>query len=555
MFLNPSLRKTTIRSVTTWAERGSVIAKDIKGPASLGVILAMMNLKKIRTAEGQNDIALAAGLPDALVPRAVKDELAKMSMMSSSPYLKYDMASEYNTEKLACKIVDFHKKNFKTSFAESQVGFSAGSTPVISAVAGITQCIGSTAVVIRPGYPLYDLPVEMLGGSVNKDARLVTALDAQSNGDAFETGGRWNIDYLSLTNALIKTNPSLIYLNFPGNPTGYSPTANESKKLVRVFLDYIRFCWDKGIRAPLILEDMAYAAMMHDNQPFYGLHYTIAHLLGDASPREQELLHELNQSLVIAHSFSKVFSVAGDRVGYFATFNNSLREEISDRMTVVDLTPGRGALAAMTGALKAGEINLESMREYQIRLRHFENGVNDIVTSWGKNRNIRAETLKKLLPMQARADAGFFSLTFFNMLKGHKVSRQLLDSIEDQISKLPETSRVEFLNIFRDGRINHSLDAALWLMETANIITIPMSNQNGNIMVRFSVGQTPVLLISEVLKRIHDAIAEVNPSEEMLSDIHPNRPELIIKPTLKVRTESTEKQQNSTIEIPTSFRK
>ncbi len=554
MFLNPSLRKTTIRSVTTWAERGSVIAKDIKGPASLGVILAMMNLKKIRTAEGQNDIALAAGLPDALVPRAVKDELAKMSMMSSSPYLKYDMASEYNTEKLACKIVDFHKKNFKTSFAESQVGFSAGSTPVISAVAGITQCIGSTAVVIRPGYPLYDLPVEMLGGSVNKDARLVTALDAQSNGDAFETGGRWNIDYLSLTNALIKTNPSLIYLNFPGNPTGYSPTANESKKLVRVFLDYIRFCWDKGIRAPLILEDMAYAAMMHDNQQFYGLHYTMARLLDDASPKEQELLHELNQSLVIAHSFSKVFSVAGDRVGYFATFNDSLREEISDRMTVVDLTPGRGALAAMTGALKSGEINLGSMREYQLRLRHFEDGVNDVVTSWGKSRNIRAETLKKLLPMQARADAGFFSLTFFNMLKGHKVSRELLDSIEGQISKLPETSRVEFLNIFRDGRINHSLDAALWLMETANIITIPMSNQNGNIMVRFSVGQTPVLLISEVLKRIHDAIAEVNPSEEMLSHIHLNRQELIIKPTLKTRTE-TEEQQNSTNALPTSFRK
>lgn len=440
-------------------------------------------------------------------------------------------------------------------FSESQVGFSAGSTPVISVVAGITQYIGSTAVVIRPGYPLYDLPVEMLGGSINKDARLVTALDVQSNGDTFETGGRWNIDYLSLTNALIKYNPSLVYINFPGNPTGYSPTASESKKLVRVFLDYIRFCWDKGIRAPLILEDMAYAAMMHDNQPFYGLHYTIAHLLGDASPIEQELLHELNQILVIAHSFSKVFSVAGDRVGYFATFNNSLREEISDRMTVVDLTPGRGALAAMTGALKAGEINLESMREYQIRLRHFEDGVNDIVTSWGKNRNIRAETLKKLLPMQARADAGFFSLTFFNMLKGHKVSRQLLDSIEDQISKLPETSRVEFLNIFRDGRINHSLDPALWLMETANIITIPMSNQNGNIMVRFSVGQTPVFLISEVLKGIHDAIAEVNPSEEMLSHIHLNRQELIIKPTLKVRTESTEKQQNSTIEIPKSFRK
>lgn len=195
------------------------------------------------------------------------------------------------------------------------------------------------------------------------------------------------------------------------------------------------------------------------------------------------------------------------------------------------------------------------MREYQIRLRHFDDGVNDIVTSWGKNRNIRAETLKKLLPMQARADAGFFSLTFFNMLKGHKVSRQLLDSIEDQISKLPETSRVEFLNIFRDGRINHSLDPALCLMETANIITIPMSNQNGNIMVRFSVGQTPVFLISEVLKGIHDAIAEVNPSEEMLSHIHLNRQELIIKPTLKVRTESTEKQQNSTIEIPKSFRK
>lgn len=123
MFLNPSLRKTTIRSVTTWAERGAVIGKDIKGPASLGVILAMMNLKKIRASEGRNDIALAAGLPDALVPTAVKDELAKMSVMSSSPYLKYDMASEYNTEKLTCKIVDFHKKNFKICFRKVRLDF------------------------------------------------------------------------------------------------------------------------------------------------------------------------------------------------------------------------------------------------------------------------------------------------------------------------------------------------------------------------------------------------------------------------------------------------
>lgn len=123
MFLNPSLRKTTIRSVTTWAERVAVIGKDIKGPASLGVILAMMNLKKIRASEGRNDIALAAGLPDALVPTAVKDELAKMSVMSSSPYLKYDIASEYNTEKLTCKIVDFHKKNFKICFRKVRLDF------------------------------------------------------------------------------------------------------------------------------------------------------------------------------------------------------------------------------------------------------------------------------------------------------------------------------------------------------------------------------------------------------------------------------------------------
>lgn len=500
-------RKITIQSKSSWAQRSAIIANDSKYSSPLGIILAMVQLKKVRDIKGKKDITFAAGLPDGVVPEEVKIELAKMSHMKTSPYLLYDLTSEYSIDNLSAKLANFHNKKFKTHFSANQVRFTAGSTPVIHAVAGITQSIGSQAVVISPSYPLYDLPVEMYGGSINKEAKFMPISDEKND-------ARWGIDYASLKNVLKKVTPSLIYLNFPGNPTGYAPTLEESKKIVKILLEHIQLCWNTGIRAPLILEDIAYATMMHDKKRFYGIHNAISYFYSEASLEEKKLLHELEQSLVVVHSFSKAFAIAGDRAGYFVTLNENLYDEISRKMTVIDLTFGRGALAAVTGALKAGDVNLNDMHEYQKRIRHFEIELNNVIYAWAEKRNIKNDFLKYILPVQAKADAGFFSLTFFDLLHGQEVSKDIIDSIHDQINQLSENSKNEFLNIFENGKINNSIDAALWLAEKAGVIAVPISHSE-KLMLRFSVGQTPIPAISEGLRRIQEAIKEIYPASEV----------------------------------------
>ena len=483
--------------------------------SSSGPIMAMMKLLEVREKQGINDIAFAAGLPDHEVPREIKEALSAMAEADRSPYSKYDPTSAWSEETLRPGIAAFHERHFGFKFPEAQVGISLGSTTALDAVASITQRAESKALVIDPFYPLVSLPVKRYGGTVDNSTKLFTEIDVEDG--APRQSKRWQLNMVSLWDALENNRESatMLYLNFPSNPTGYSPTPEEYQQIANILADDIMMRRELGLGSIVILEDIAYATMMHDGKKFYGINNAVHDLLEKTTdPERREILQELAESSVTAHSFSKAFAIAGDRVAYYASAGKELFAAVNTKLAEVVLTQPRGTLAAMKGALDIGDVNHNSMQEYSHRLRAFERGFNAVTEKWMVSKQPKEVDVaskgfmcfvRRKLPVQAEADAGFFSTAMVKLLIGLAIKPETVEKLESQISLIEKESiRRELDGIFADGKINDARDAALWLLAEANVGAVPLTNGR----LRFSVGQTDGESIKEALSRIDKALME-----------------------------------------------
>lgn len=521
--------------------------------ANKGPIFALMKLLAVRKNNGKNDIALAAGLPDHNVPETVKTELTKAASYDQSPYLKYDLKSPYNEGQLHPEIAAFHKKQFGIEFTPDQVHIAAGSTPVLGAVAYVTQKEFKTArtdenniprirrkqtqaLMINPGYPLMTLPITRQNGVVNTTARLVSELDIDENGNPFQTDGRWKLDMDSFRKALEQGRMSpeqggatMLYLNFPSNPTGYAPTEDEYQEIAKELADDLRLRREQNLPSLAILEDIAYATMMHGNRTYY----TLNNAIEDLKSIDPPLYSNLDKSVIVAHSFSKAFAVAGQRVSYYASKNPQLLEAVYGQIIEVELTPSAGTLATMKGCLNAGEVDEQSMRKYGNRLRFFEDEYNKIIEQWMQPNNITEsnvtnsfqERLKQNKPIPAKADAGFFSSTNGQYLLGAPISDEKLAELKQDIDQIQDPGLRQLLSngIFKDNKVNNALDAALWLVVNANVVCIPMQAQKGkedNIKLRFSVGQTSIETIQQAMDNIKTALDQNLPTNDVKALSH-----------------------------------
>ena len=380
----------------------SVYLNEEATRANKGPILALMKLLAVRKNNGKDDIALAAGLPDHDVPEAVKSELGRAAQLDQSPYLKYDLKSPYNEGQLHPDIAAFHQKQFGVSFTPDEVHIAAGSTPVLGAVAYVTQKqfydtvndvnnlpqiqkYQTQALMVNPAYPLMTLPITRQNGVVNNTTRLVSELDVDAQGKPFQTGGRWKLDLDSFRQARAegrkapeKGGATMLYLNFPSNPTGYAPTPEEYQEIAKLLAEDVYLRQEQKLPKMVILEDIAYATMMHGSRKYYTLNNAVEAL----KPLNPELYQQLNQAIIVAHSFSKAFAVAGQRVSYYASKNPQLLEAVYGQIIEMELTPSAGTLATMKGCLNAGEVVKEAMLKYGNRLRFFEEEYNNIIKNW-----------------------------------------------------------------------------------------------------------------------------------------------------------------------------
>lgn len=488
---------------------------------SLGPILATMRLLMLRKSEGKQDISFGAGLPDAKVPEEIKDFLIEAMGWNLSPYFKYQPDAEINEDALKPEVCKLHKKLIGDDIPEQLFGLSAGSTPLIDAVVRATIGPGDKALSISPSYLLTTLPVALQGGESEMSARLVTSHHVDETGNHYE-GDRFQIDYVSLKRMLDENRESakLFYLNEPGNPSGFSGTMEEKKKTVEVFLGDLRERKTLGKDSMVILEDIPYATMMHDRKKYVSLFSAIDEMKKETAAsgdtEKLELLGELENSIVVSHSFSKAFSIAGDRVAYFAARNEELFYVANNIKTVNDLTPSRSGLAAMKAATEVGGVDQDAMDEYSKRLRRFEDGLNSIVENWVERNapaGIDEYYKERLKPVPAKADAGFFITTIFDALDGQAISEDKKDELLGQISRLKNpsdraffTNKVDGRELFDGNKVNNARDAACWLLVHANIMPVPLGKDSeGHTILRFSVGQTNIETLDRALEQIEKA--------------------------------------------------
>lgn len=508
--------------------------KEAAKEAKLGPILAMMKLLEVRrneraaltgnhkddillagslAEEDEPDVALAAGLPDARVPWGIRIALLRAAVMAMSPYFKYQTDSPLQEDKLKPLIAAWHEKQYNVSIPAEQFGIAAGSTPIIDAVARLSIIEpGKKMLGFGPGYPLTDLSVNLEGGISERSLRLRTKLDLGNDGQPVQTT-RWWIDIQSVRESLKENRESatMLFLNFPSNPTGFSPTPDEYKELVAVLIEDVIERKKLGLPCMTILEDMAYVEMMYDKK-FYSIFNAIDDMRAENNKKGSEFsdaLKELEDSVVCAHSFSKAFSVAGDRVAYYTARNKELFYAVTNVKTINDLTPSRGSLVVMKAAMKIGKVDEKAMDAYGRRLKKFEEGFARIVRNFveKKNPGEGATFVERFAAVPARADAGFFSTTFLNALNGIEVPPEMVEKLKKQVAKIANPSlRKEFTGMFAGNKVNNSFDANMWLLCKAHVCGVPLELKDGNIVIRFSVGQTDEKVVGEVIKRVEAAL-------------------------------------------------
>jgi aspartate/methionine/tyrosine aminotransferase len=480
-------------------------------------ILTLSKLFAYRQKNGFNDLSFAAGLPGHKIPQSVQTAIASVAKQASSAYPDYDPKAPITSKILQPKIAAFHQFHFGGEVAAEETGFAPGSTAILQALAAITGNYNKTAILPHPGYPLMQEPLRNALSHIS----LYAAIKPN------ETTKRWELSKEQLAAALEyhREENSFLYFNFPSNPTGYSPTAEEYQEIVRILMKEIKIRQERKLPPPCILEDQAYAMMMHDGRRFYSIFNAINDMRQKIAAQDKskennkqlELLDIIEKCVVVAHSFSKTFAAAGDRVAYWVCKNPEMQKSISTTINSSQLTPSRSSLAVANAILEEKQYDTEAMREYGHRLRHLENSLNSIFLSAKKTN--RTLALIPDSPIKAKADAGFFATADFSFLQNMPIAKEKVAELRKQLSSCGYEQENEI--IFQNDRINNSFDASLWLLATSSLLVIPItaSKHNPNqIYLRFSVGCASKEEIDQAMGKLEKTLlTEIQPKTQTLS--------------------------------------
>lgn len=256
-------------------------------------------------------ISLTLGQPDFPVPKVVKEALINAVKEDKTVYTE-----NAGILPLRKEISQYLMKR-GIDYSADEICITVGGSEAIFTILTALINEGDNVLIPTPAYPAYENIVNILGGNVV----------SYGLNDDFSI----NIENLK---ALIKENQiKVLVLSLPSNPLGTILTKEEKDELIKIIANNNIFVVTHEIYESLIYEE----------------YYSVA--------EEKEILDKV----IYISGFSKMFSMTGLRVGYFAAQKQLMDEIMKVHQYNVSCATSICQWAALEG-LRNGLDDVENMR-------------------------------------------------------------------------------------------------------------------------------------------------------------------------------------------------
>ena len=234
-------------------------------------------------------ISLTLGQPDFELPKAIKDGLIKAINENKTTYTSNLGIDELRNE------ISKYLNTKDISYNANEICITVGGSEALFNIFTALINKNDKVLIPTPAYPAYESIVAILGGEV-----VNYSLDEQ-----------FNINIDDIENKIKDMNIKYLVLSLPSNPTGAVLSKEEKEKLVRVIKD----------NDVIVITDEIYEALCYEE------YYSVAQC------------KEIKEKIIYVGGFSKMFSMTGLRVGYYACSKYLMNEIIKVHQYNVSCAP------------------------------------------------------------------------------------------------------------------------------------------------------------------------------------------------------------------------
>ena len=256
-------------------------------------------------------ISLTLGQPDFSVPKVVKEALINAVNEDKTVYTENAGILPLRKE------ISKYLMNKGIDYSADEICITVGGSEAIFTIFTALINRGDNVLIPTPAYPAYENIVNILGGNVV----------------SYGLNDDFSINIESLK-ALIKENEiKVLVLSLPSNPLGTILTKEEKEDLIKIIND----------NNILVVTDEIYESLIYED------YYSVA--------QHKDILDKV----IYISGFSKMFSMTGLRVGYFASEKKLMDEIMKVHQYNVSCAASICQWAALEG-LKNGLHDVEHMR-------------------------------------------------------------------------------------------------------------------------------------------------------------------------------------------------
>ncbi|MEG0077590.1 pyridoxal phosphate-dependent aminotransferase [Anaerorhabdus sp.] len=277
-------------------------------------------------------VSLGVGEPDFQTPWHIREE-AIYAIKSGKTFY----TSNVGLPELRKEICNYYRRRFGVSYDwQKQCMITVGGSEAIDIVMRTLLDPGDEVILLQPGYVAYEPLVRLAGG-----VPVIVELKEENH---------FKLTKQALENA-ISDKTKILFLNFPGNPTGGVMNKEDYEELIPLIKEHDL----------VVLTDEIYAELSYGDK-----FCTISSF------------DEIKEQVIIINGFSKAYSMTGWRVGYLLADEDIIKSMNKVHQYCI-MCPSTISQYAAVEAAARGDNDCDTHREsFEGRRNFIVNGLNRI---------------------------------------------------------------------------------------------------------------------------------------------------------------------------------